>query len=90
MEMELYAHQVSIDPRLANPTVLVLTDRLDLDDQLFGVFHQSTLLPTKPVQIVTREELRAELSSRATGGILFSTLQKFAGGRGWRDRPRLP
>ena len=78
MEMELYTYQVSVDPRLMNPTVLVLTDRVDLDDQLFSVFHQSTLLPTKPVQIATREELRTELSSRATGGILFSTLQKFA------------
>lgn len=77
MEMELYAYQASVDPRLANPTILVLTDRIDLDDQLFSVFSSSRLLPGEPVQIGSREQLRAELSSRATGGILFTTLQKF-------------
>jgi len=88
MEMELYAYQVSVDPRLANPTLLVLTDRIDLDDQLYGVFAQSTLLPGTPTQIVTRDELRAELSSRATGGILFSTLQKFGLTPAERDAKR--
>ncbi|WP_241255434.1 DEAD/DEAH box helicase family protein, partial [Candidatus Protofrankia californiensis] len=68
MEMELYAYQASVDPRLANPTILVLTDRIDLDDQLYGVFSSSLLLPGEPVRIGSREQLRAELSSRATGG----------------------
>ncbi len=77
MEMELYAYQASIDPRLANPTILMLTDRIDLDDQLFGIFRSSLLLPGEPVQIGSRDQLRAELSNRATGGILFTTLQKF-------------
>ncbi|WP_035921252.1 type I restriction endonuclease subunit R [Frankia sp. QA3] len=77
MEMELYAYQASVDPRLANPTILVLTDRIDLNDQLYGVFQSSLLLPGEPVQIDSRDQLRAELSSRATGGILFTTLQKF-------------
>ncbi|WP_250285315.1 type I restriction endonuclease subunit R [Frankia sp. CiP1_Cm_nod2] len=77
MEMELYAYQASVDPRLANPTILVLTDRIDLDDQLHGVFNASLLLPSKPVRIDSRETLRTELSSRTTGGILFTTLQKF-------------
>jgi len=77
MEMELYANQVMIHPALGNPTVLVLTDRTDLDDQLYDTFDASELLPEKPRQIATRDELRAELSSRPMGGILFSTLQKF-------------
>ncbi len=55
----------------------MLTDRIDLDDQLYGVFSSSLLLPGEPVRIGSREQLRAELSSRATGGILFTTLQKF-------------
>ncbi|MEV5407467.1 type I restriction endonuclease subunit R [Thermopolyspora sp. NPDC052614] len=77
MEMELYANQVMRHPALGNPTILVLTDRTDLDDQLWGTFAASELLPEKAVQASTREELRAELTGRTYGGIIFSTLQKF-------------
>jgi type I restriction enzyme R subunit len=77
MEMELYANQVLTDPAFGNPTIVVLTDRLDLDDQLYDTFLASELLPEQPVQAATRDELRAELSGRRTGGIIFSTLQKF-------------
>jgi type I restriction enzyme R subunit len=77
MEMELYANQVLINPALGNPTIVVLTDRTDLDDQLFDTFLASELLPEQPAQAMTRDELRNELAHRRTGGIIFSTLQKF-------------
>lgn len=77
MEMELYTAKVMHHPRLANPTVIVITDRTELDTQLFDGFQTSTLLPESPTQIGSREELRRELTSRRTGGILFTTLQKF-------------
>ena len=65
MEMELYANQVLTHPSLGNPTIVVLTDRTDLDDQLFDTFEASELLPEKPLQIGTRDELRDELANRA-------------------------
>ncbi len=77
MEMELYANQVLTHPSLGNPTIVVLTDRTDLDDQLYDTFFASELLPEEPVQVTTRDQLRTELANRRTGGILFSTLQKF-------------
>jgi len=77
MEMELYANQVLTHPSLGNPTIVVLTDRTDLDDQLYDTFQVSELLPEKPLQIATREELRAELANKRTGGIVLTTLQKF-------------
>ncbi len=77
MEMELYANQVLTHPSLGNPTIVVLTDRTDLDDQLYDTFQVSELLPEQPLQIATREELRAELANKRTGGIVFTTLQKF-------------
>jgi type I restriction enzyme R subunit len=76
-EMEFYTAKVLRDRRLGNPTIVVLTDRLDLDDQLFQTFSASRLLPERPVQVGGRDELRDELLSRATGGIVFTTLQKF-------------
>jgi type I restriction enzyme R subunit len=77
MEMELFAYQVASHPALANPTIVVLTDRTDLDDQLFETFQASELLPEHPIQVVSREQMRTELANRAVGGIIFSTLQKF-------------
>jgi len=77
MEMELYANQVLTHPSLGNPTIIVLTDRTDLDDQLYNTFDASDLLPEEPVQIGTREELRTVLANRRMGGIIFTTLQKF-------------
>ena len=50
MEMELYANQVLTGPAFGNPTILVLTDRTDLDDQLYGTFDASELLPERPIQ----------------------------------------
>lgn len=77
MEMELYANQVLRHRSLGNPTIVVLTDRTDLDDQLYGTFEASELLPEAPLQVTTRDQLRDELARRRNGGILFTTLQKF-------------
>ncbi|GIG29573.1 type I restriction endonuclease subunit R [Cellulomonas marina] len=77
MEMELYTNLVLRHPRLANPTIVVVTDRTELDGQLFRGFDRSLLLPEKPVQVTRRAELRTELSGRSSGGIYFTTLQKF-------------
>jgi type I restriction enzyme R subunit len=77
MEMELYAHLVALQPRLKNPTLVVVTDRTELDSQLFGTFNRSRLLAESPVTINTRAQLRDELTNRTTGGIYFTTLQKF-------------
>ncbi len=77
MEMELYTNLVSRHPKLKNPTVIVVTDRNELDGQLFRTFDRSLLLAEKPVQVRERAQLRDELSQRVTGGIYFTTLQKF-------------
>ena len=85
MEMELYANQVMTSPAFGNPTIVVLTDRTDLDDQLYETFDASELLPERPVQAATRDELRTQLANRRTGGIIFSTLQKFGRTKAERD-----
>ncbi|WP_075891865.1 type I restriction endonuclease subunit R [Actinomyces provencensis] len=77
MEMELYANLVITDPALLNPTIVVITDRNELDGQLYETFLRSQLLPEKPIQVHRRSELRDSLSSRLSGGIYFTTLQKF-------------
>jgi type I restriction enzyme, R subunit len=88
MEMELYANQVLTHPSLGNPTIVVLTDRTDLDDQLYSTFQASELLPEKPLQVATRDELRAELTNRRMGGIIFTTLQKFGRTKEERENGR--
>lgn len=77
MEMELYAHLVAQQPKLKNPTIVVVTDRKELDTQLFETFNRSRLLDESPKKVTKRSELRDELSNRVTGGIYFTTLQKF-------------
>ncbi|WP_010148696.1 type I restriction endonuclease subunit R [Serinicoccus profundi] len=84
MEMELYTAKVLTHPALLNPTVIVITDRKELDGQLFDGFKRSDLLPEEPVTIRTRSQLRDEVSSRVTGGVYFTTLQKF--GRSLAER----
>ena len=84
MEMELYTNLVARHPKLKNPTVVVITDRNELDGQLYGTFFRSLLLPEHPQQIRRRSQLRDELSNRTTGGIYFTTLQKF--GRSQAER----
>lgn len=85
MEMELYANLVSRHPKLLNPTIVLITDRNELDGQLYETFDQSLLLGEKPKQIRRRSELRDELSNRTTGGIYFTTLQKFGLSKDERD-----
>ncbi len=76
--MAFYAGLLVFDPRMANPTLVVLTDRNDLDDQLFATFAMcKDLLRQTPVQAQDREHLRA-LLDRASGGVIFTTLQKFS------------
>jgi type I restriction enzyme R subunit len=77
-EMVETAALVARHPALNNPTIVVITDRNDLDDQLYDTFLDSeSLLGQKAHQIDTREELRTELTRRNVGGIVFTTLQKF-------------
>jgi type I restriction enzyme, R subunit len=66
---------------MENPTIVVITDRNDLDGQLFGVFSLAQdLLREQPVQARTRQELRTLLANRPSGGIVFATIQKFMPG----------
>ncbi len=63
---------------LNNPSIVVVTDRNDLDNQLFTTFAKcSTYLKQEPVQIESREDLNEKLNARKSGGIFFTTLQKF-------------
>ncbi|WP_313451360.1 type I restriction endonuclease subunit R [Brevibacterium casei] len=88
-EMVFYAAKIMRDPRMANPTLVFITDRNDLDDQLFGeTFAPAQILPETPVQASTRADLRAKLK-RASGGIVFTTLQKFAPGEDGDSNPVL-
>ena len=63
---------------LSNPTILVVTDRNDLDNQLYETFYKcSEFLKQKPVQADTRSDLKELLKDRVAGGVFFTTLQKF-------------
>ncbi len=85
MEMELYVNLVCHQPKLLNPTIVVITDRNELDGQLYDTFDRSLLLPEKPKQTKRRSELRDALSNSTTGGIYFTTLQKFGRSKDERD-----
>ena len=77
LTMAFYAGRVILAPEMENPTIVVLTDRNDLDDQLFGTFARCRdLLRQPPVQAADRADLRAKLSV-ASGGVVFTTIQKF-------------
>ncbi|HKV45383.1 MAG TPA: type I restriction endonuclease subunit R [bacterium] len=77
LTMAFYAGRAIREPAMANPTIVVLTDRNDLDDQLFGTFSRcQDLLRQPPVQAGSRADLRAKLSVEA-GGVVFTTIQKF-------------
>ena len=77
LTMAFYAGRVILHPAAENPTIVVLTDRNDLDDQLFGTFARCRdLLRQPPVQAADRADLRAKLSV-AAGGVVFTTIQKF-------------
>ncbi|ATG75726.1 DEAD/DEAH box helicase [Zobellella denitrificans] len=77
--MACYAGKLLQQPQMKNPTLVVVTDRNDLDGQLYGTFCAAEdLLRQTPVQAGSREELREMLASREAGGIIFTTVQKFA------------
>ena len=77
LTMAFYAGRIIREPAMANPTVVVLTDRNDLDDQLFGTFACCReLLRQPPVQAESRADLRAKLAVES-GGAVFTTIQKF-------------
>ena len=77
LTMAFYAGRIIREPAMANPTVVVLTDRNDLDDQLFATFARcADLLRQPPVQAESRANLRARLAVES-GGMVFTTIQKF-------------
>jgi type I restriction enzyme R subunit len=79
ISMTCYAAAVMAAPEMENPTIVVVTDRNDLDGQLFGVFASGReLLGEEPRQADSREELRELLANRPSGGIIFTTIQKFS------------
>ena len=82
LTMAFYAGALILNERMENPTLVVVTDRNDLDEQLFKTFARCReLLRQTPVQAADRAELR-ELLQVASGGVIFTTVQKFAPGRG--------
>ncbi len=81
IEMTCLGGKLMQHPAMGNPTLVVVTDRNDLDNQLFGVFAGSSeLLRETPVQADTRPRLRELLAHRPSGGIVFTTIQKFSPG----------
>jgi len=81
IEMTCLAGALMAHPDMGNPTLVVVTDRNDLDNQLFGVFAGATeMLRETPVQADTRPALRQLLANRPSGGIVFTTIQKFTPG----------
>ena len=77
LTMAFYAGAIIRDPAMNNPTIVVLTDRNDLDDQLFGTFSRCRdLLRQDPAQAESRADLRSKLSVNV-GGVVFTTIQKF-------------
>ena len=78
LSMVFYAGQMITHPQMKNPTIVMLTDRNDLDDQLFSTFgHCKQLLRQTPVQAESREHIK-ELLKVLGGGVIFTTIQKFA------------
>ena len=77
LTMAFYAGRIIREPAMGNPTIVMLTDRNDLDDQLFGTFSRcQDLLRQPPTQAGSRADLRAKLAVES-GGVVFTTIQKF-------------
>jgi len=78
LTMAFYTGRLVLHPAMQNPTIIVITDRNDLDDQLFGTFSRcSEVLRQTPEQASSREDLMAKLKGRIAGGVFFTTIQKF-------------
>ena len=87
--MVFYAGRIITHPQMANPTLVVLTDRNDLDDQLFATFANcKDFIRQTPVQAEDREDLQ-KLLAVASGGVIFTTIQKFAPEQGKSEYPML-
>ncbi|PTR02129.1 type I restriction enzyme R subunit [Nitrosomonas nitrosa] len=79
ISMVCFTGKLMQQPQMHNPTIVVVTDRNDLDGQLFQTFVGArSLLKETPQQVENREQLRALLAGRPSGGIIFTTVQKFA------------
>jgi type I restriction enzyme R subunit len=79
ISMVCYASKLLAQPEMNNPTIVVVTDRNDLDGQLFNTFSMAVeTLKQTPVQAGDRDDLREMLAARQAGGIIFTTIQKFA------------
>ncbi|QSQ94625.1 type I restriction endonuclease subunit R [Acinetobacter indicus] len=90
ISMCCYAGKLLQQPAMHNPTLLIVTDRNDLDGQLFETFSNAQdLLKQTPVQANNRDELRKYLAERESGGIIFTTVQKFALLDGESEHPLL-
>jgi len=84
LTMAFYAGRLVLETALQNPTIVMLTDRNDLDDQLYGTFSRChELLRQDPVQAEDREHLRSLLQV-SSGGVVFTTIQKFMPAEGER------
>ncbi len=83
LTMVFYAGRLALHPDMENPTIVVITDRIDLDGQLFGTFSRcAEILRQTPEQAESRDDLAARLRQRAAGGVIFTTIQKFLAGGG--------
>jgi type I restriction enzyme R subunit len=90
ISMCCYAGKLLQQPEMNNPTLVVVTDRNDLDGQLFTQFSNAKdLLKQAPEQAESRDDLRDRLASRKSGGIIFTTIQKFSLEDGEKDHPPL-
>lgn len=84
--MAFYAGQLVRSSQMKTPTIVLITDRNDLDEQLFKTFALcKDLVRQIPVRAESRSELRALLNNRASGGVIFATIQKFAPEDGQTD-----
>ena len=89
LTMAFYAGRAVLHPAMENPTLVVITDRNDLDDQLYGTFARChELLRQEPMQAASRAHLR-ELLSTASGGVVFTTVHKFFPTDGEKQHPVL-
>lgn len=79
ISMACFAGKLSKQPQMKNPTIIIVTDRNDLDGQLFTTFSGAkALLGQDPVQIESVDDLRETLEDKPSGGIIFTTIQKFS------------
>jgi hypothetical protein len=90
ISMAFYAGKIITAPEMKNPTIVVVTDRNDLDGQLFKTFSDAKeLMRETPKQADTRQELRELLQDRPSGGVIFTTIQKFSPFEAEKDFPTL-